>query len=363
MSYKWYSRDVAGTFGLITGATNATYQIIANNDFVKEYMVELIVNGVCVGNTVFSKVISVEASCGKEGQNKVQVCHVTPNGKRNTICISANAVNSLIAGSPGSYVGSCNISYRAEKEPELIIVPWNTSIESVKAEVVKQSENWFNKKKINLNISSESFNSLQPGVYQLSAEVAVNEWYQIDKPIMISVLVLDKPKAFDVTISNDKLAKDTKAGQEIGVLNTIDPVDNIHTYSIAANADVILDGNKLIWKGTGIPARVNVTVFSTDRAGQTISREITLSRELKPGEFFLYPNPAVRETNVMVDLDASATVGIRIFDSIGRLVVEKESYREGDFTQAINLDGLAPGLYTVQVKAGNIVMTKRLIKK
>ncbi|WP_205635634.1 choice-of-anchor tandem repeat GloVer-containing protein [Algoriphagus faecimaris] len=96
-----------------------------------------------------------------------------------------------------------------------------------------------------------------------------------------------------------------------------------------------------------------------------LSEEIGLkfSQELKPGEFLLYPNPAHEETSVMVDLDQEATVAIRIFDATGRLVLENEELRNGSFIQTFDLDGLASGLYTVQVKTGVIVMTKRLIKK
>jgi hypothetical protein len=185
----------------------------------------------------------------------------------------------------------------------------------------------------------------------------------LDEPIAIQVLVQDKPKALDITISNDELAKDVRSGQVIGILSTIDPVDDIHTYQIESQADLILDGDNLIWTGTTVPAQLNLKVFSTDRAGQTISKEIKLSRELKPGEFFLYPNPAESETNVMLDLDQEATVAIRVYDAIGRLVVENEAYRAESFTQAIKLDGLAAGMYTVQVTVGDMVMTKRLIKK
>lgn len=50
----------------------------------------------------------------------------------------------------------------------------------------------------------------------------------------------------------------------------------------------------------------------------------------------------------------------------GALVIsgKKITYREGGFfTQAFNLEGLDQGLYSVQLKAGNMVMTKRLNKK
>jgi hypothetical protein len=246
---------------------------------------------------------------------------------------------------------------------DLITVAWNTPVETIKKKVDQMGATWFESRKLAMTLNATAYDQLTPGFYELKADVVANEFFALDEPIAIQILVQDKPKALDVTISNDKLVKDIRSGQVVGVLSTIDAVDNIHTYTIAANADLILDGNKLIWKGTSIPARLDVTVFSTDRAGQTISREITLSRELKPGEFFLYPNPASSQTNVMVDLDQSATVAIRIFDAIGRLVVENEASRSGSFTQAINLDGLAAGMYTVQVNVGNMVMTKRLIKK
>ncbi|MFN4000434.1 T9SS type A sorting domain-containing protein, partial [Algoriphagus sp.] len=362
-TYKWYYRNVGGSFTLISGATSASYTVLAQDDFVREYMVEISIGGQCVANTVFSKVVSVEASCGKAGQNKVQVCHVTPNGKRKTICVSANAVNALLNGSPGSYVGNCNISYRAEQDPELITVAWNTPVELIKGEIVKQSEKWFNRKKINMNISAEAYNSLLPGMYTLTAELEENDFYELEEPIAINVLVLDKPMALDVTISNDQLAKDLRSGQVIGTLSTIDPIDNIHTYSLAENEQVELNGDQLIWKGSSVPATFTVQVMSTDRAGQTISRAITLRKELKLGEFFMYPNPASTETNIMLDLDESATVAFQVYDAIGRLVIQDEVYKVGSFTHTIKVDELAPGMYTVQLKVGDMVMTKRLIKK
>ncbi|MDX5340552.1 MAG: T9SS type A sorting domain-containing protein, partial [Cyclobacteriaceae bacterium] len=233
----------------------------------------------------------------------------------------------------------------------------------VKKEIEKMSLTWFEAKKLPMTLQSDSYDQLTPGIYELKADLIANEFYSLDEPIAILVMVQNKPQALDIVVDNSKLASGLRAGEVLGNLRTIDPVDNIHSYTLGENPDVELDGDRLIWKGTSIPARLDVTLFSTDRAGQTISREITLRREMKPGEFFVYPNPAAEETNVMVDLDQSATVAIRIFDAVGRLVMENEAFREGSFTQKIDLQGLAAGMYTVQVEAGNMVMTKRLIKK
>ncbi|WP_191322039.1 MBG domain-containing protein [Algoriphagus aquimarinus] len=363
LSYQWYERNEGGSFTLISGAEYSTFQIVANGDFVKDYKVELIVDGQCVGNEIFSKVISVEASCGKAGQNNVQVCRIMPNGKRKTMCISANAVEALLAVSPGSYIGSCNVTYRMEEEPELIAVPWNTPLEVINDKIVSQSENWFDSKKIKLTINTESYNALQPGFYEMKVDLQENEWFELEEPITVNVLVADKPLATDIQLSNSILLRNIHNGSLIGDLRTIDPVDDQHTYSIAEHTNFEIRGKSLIWKGTAIPATARITVFSTDRAGQTIERAIELSREPRFGEFKMFPNPSSSEVNLEVELEQSMNVGIRIYDAVGRLVYQEEGVQNGIATYQIAIDHLSPGLYTVQMKTGILVMNKRLIKK
>ncbi|WP_181452596.1 MBG domain-containing protein [Algoriphagus aquaeductus] len=288
----------------------------------------------------------------------------------NKIGSAENADDATILGNNGTGGGS--IVIHEVKAPakgnkrvstELMTVAWNTPVETIKKQVDQLSLTWFESRKLPMTLDASNYDPLTPGFYELKVDLMENEFFALDEPISIQVLVQDKPKALDILVDNSKLTKELRVGDVLGILRTIDPVDNIHTYGIGDHPDLTLDGDKLIWKGTTVPAQLKLTVFSTDRAGQTISREISLSREMKPGEFFLYPNPAQRETNVMVDLDQEATVAIRIYDAVGRMVVENEAYREGSFTQTFNLDGLAAGFYTVQVKVGDMVMTKRLIKK
>ncbi len=246
---------------------------------------------------------------------------------------------------------------------ELITVDWNTPVETIKKKVDLMSATWFESRKLALTLDAGTYDPLTPGFYELKADLVENEFFELDEPIAIQVLVKDKSKALDIKLSGNVIAKNIANGTVIGTLSTLDPADDIHTYSMDAHPDLDILGNQLIWKGTNIPAaEMTVIIFSTDRAGQTISKEIKLSRELKPGEFFLYPNPAVNETNVMLDLDQSATVAFEVYDAIGRLVIQDEAYKEGSFTQILKLEGLAPGMYTVQLKVGNMVMTKRLIK-
>ncbi|MBN7816010.1 MBG domain-containing protein, partial [Algoriphagus pacificus] len=246
---------------------------------------------------------------------------------------------------------------------DLVEVPWNTSSEEIEKKIVSMASTWFEGKGIKLTIDSESYDQLRPGFYEFKATLEENEWYALDEPISVNVLVLDKPLATDIQLSNTLIARNIQAGDAIGDLSTIDPVDDQHTYSIAENSNFELIGKTLIWKGAEIPANTRITVFSTDRAGQTIEKAIDLSREPRFGDFSMFPNPATSEVNIEVELEQSMNVGVRIFDAVGRIVFEEEGVQNGISTYQINIDHLSPGLYVVQLKTGKIVMNKRLIKK
>jgi hypothetical protein len=165
-------------------------------------------------------------------------------------------------------------------------------------------------------------------------------------------------------ISRNKVSTKVRNGEIIGSLNTLDPVDDIHSYSMDEHPDFYIEKNVLVWRGTGTPnAEMTVTVHSTDRAGQTISREITLYRELPPGEILIYPNPGREESNILVQLSGPGKVEIRIFDATGRLVYEEKEQQEGSFVRNLDLRGLSAGMYQVFVQSGNEVMTGRLVKE
>ncbi|UJP64841.1 T9SS type A sorting domain-containing protein [Mongoliitalea daihaiensis] len=65
----------------------------------------------------------------------------------------------------------------------------------------------------------------------------------------------------------------------------------------------------------------------------------------------------------MVDLNESASIEIRLFDAMGRVVIQESSYRDATFIQTLNLESLSARMYIVQVKIGKIIMTERLVKK
>ncbi len=246
---------------------------------------------------------------------------------------------------------------------DLIEVPWNTSVEEVKKEIATMSSEWFDGKDINLSINTDSYNAIQSGIYMLQTELEENEWFELDEPISVNVLVRDKPMATDIQLSNTIMQRNIRNGSVIGDLRTVDPVDDQHRYTLAEHSDFELVGNSLIWRGTGVPATASITVFSTDRAGQSIERVIELSREPRFGDFNMFPNPTDSDVTIEVELDQSVNVGIRIFDAVGRLVFEQEGVETGNVVYQINIDHLSSGLYTVQLSTGKLVVNKRLIKK
>jgi len=240
---------------------------------------------------------------------------------------------------------------------ELVTVAWNTPFE----EVISGLE-W--EDKLAISWIEDGYDHLTPGLYQVEPLLTTEIQARFSSPPVLNILVLDKPKALDIELSSKSISDKLKAGDQIALFSTIDPVDDIHTYSVDGDPNLSVEGNKLIWKGSELPAaQMKITVFSTDRAGQTISKEVTLFRELRIGEFLIYPNPAEEVTNVLVELDQPAMIVLRIFDASGKLVIEDQFSKEQTFVQTVSLKGLSTGMYTVQIQAGKMVMTGRLIKK
>nr|WP_290427025.1 HYR domain-containing protein [Algoriphagus limi] len=246
----------------------------------------------------------------------------------------------------------------------LVTVDWNTPFEELKTytwsidtgeELLEMEVDW----------DEAKYDPLTPGLQPIEGQIKSTIYssrFLTDRVVM-NVLVLDKPKALDITISEDLISKASSEGNVIGILSTVDPVDSIHLYSMEPHPNFELDGDRVIWKGSHEKVQEYILkVISLDRAGQAINREITLRREIGANEVILYPNPAYEETNLKVDLSYGDQVTIRVFDATGKLVLEESSLREKSFVQKLDLKGLSPGMYQVQVQIGFEVITKRLIK-
>ncbi len=120
LAYQWFWRELpSGSFQANPISSSEILVVNASGEFAREYKLIVLSNSGCIAENIIS-VISVDASCGNANSNaqKVQVCLLTPNGNPRTICVSANAVDALLAANPGSYVGSCNITYQTTSQTQ-----------------------------------------------------------------------------------------------------------------------------------------------------------------------------------------------------------------------------------------------------
>jgi hypothetical protein len=216
-----------------------------------------------------------------------------------------------------------------------------------------------------VNWNPDGYNPLVPGLYTLSGKVNAKSSYQGEEELELHVLVGKKPLPEDILISNDKLTHRMKAGGIIGSLSTLDPIDDIHSYALDEHPEVFLEKGELVWKGAERPpALTKVNVHSTDRAGQTISRELTLYRDRDlPIDVTVYPNPAMLETNLFVQFPEPAEVSIRVFDAAGRLIYQERDRRERSFTRVLDLRGYSQGMYQILVQVDNQLLTRKFVKQ
>jgi hypothetical protein len=238
-------------------------------------------------------------------------------------------------------------AFREESSANMIEVPWNTSFETVLSDYISIEGKNIGFSNTDLHWSKEEYNPVKPGIYFLEANYK-NEALA-DPVVQIPILVMDKPKPLDITLSNQVISENLIEGQVVGVLETIDPSDSIHEYSLESSAgDFKIKENQLIWIGTGqLLQEYRVAVTSTDRVGQKITKEFLLSRELDRNQVSIYPNPAYEQTKIKVDLALENQVSIRIYDATGRLVMEESEYHERSFVKEVDLRLLSPGLYQV----------------
>ncbi|MEZ4932543.1 MAG: T9SS type A sorting domain-containing protein, partial [Saprospiraceae bacterium] len=93
--------------------------------------------------------------------------------------------------------------------------------------------------------------------------------------------------------------------------------------------------------------------------------EPNFSNETTPfsSEVILVPNPAFGKASVQFDLREKSNVSFHIFDTLGKRVYSSkvENLQAGNNTEWLNLEGLANGLYFVQLAIGGQKITKKLV--
>jgi large repetitive protein len=133
-----------------------------------------------------------------------------------------------------------------------------------------------------------------------------------------------------------------------------------------------------ITSGTGTPS-VTVTFGSVDgiitaagsnACGTGFSKgtrvDFTCRETVVVGDLAMsaFPNPVHDLLILQIDLPESVELNIALFDLSGRMVInETASGYSGKSELTLDLTGLAPGIYTLKMNAGEQVMMKKIVKK
>ena len=118
-----------------------------------------------------------------------------------------------------------------------------------------------------------------------------------------------------------------------------------------------LTADKVVWNDTY--KYWEVTVDAVGFGGYLLSTNTTLSNlDNTLSQLAVYPNPVVNELSVNLPSNVK-NAQINIFDVAGRSVIKTEVKKSSD---NINVSNLAKGVYIVEIKTTNGVVTKKIIK-
>ena len=89
-----------------------------------------------------------------------------------------------------------------------------------------------------------------------------------------------------------------------------------------------------------------------------------LAADAYPFSYRLYPNPVGDNLQVTVSLVKPASVAISLYDLQGRLLRQSSANEARDtYSTALNLSGLAKGVYTLRLKVENYTVNENIVKQ
>ncbi len=133
-----------------------------------------------------------------------------------------------------------------------------------------------------------------------------------------------------------------------GAYDLIYMADNIPGVYLDEDEQTEPTTNRIIHK------RVDFTVGVNDPAGH-VNNAVNVSQ--------CYPNPTSGTSEIVVDLNSAANVGVEIFNMTGQKVQEfpARNMQAGSHTLTINAESFSPGVYFYTVNAGTESVTKKMI--
>jgi hypothetical protein len=110
-------------------------------------------------------------------------------------------------------------------------------------------------------------------------------------------------------------------------------------------------------------ASLSATAFRTDGSTDGPVDEIDLQVQFENAGFGLYPNPATNQVIVEVPMKTENDVMVSIIDPAGKsAITQHRTLGKGDNQMTFDVQQLPAGVYFVQVRNGETVLTRKLVK-
>jgi len=127
-------------------------------------------------------------------------------------------------------------------------------------------------------------------------------------------------------------------------------VESICNYLVNPNGEIQIFSNA---PGCNNPTEVEQACETTPVEDLTVSKPVIIK-----------PNPFSTSITIEVKLEKPGTTGLQIYNHLGQLIKEfsQQSSQPGTKQFAWNANGQPSGIYFIWLKAGNEIITKKIIK-
>jgi hypothetical protein len=86
------------------------------------------------------------------------------------------------------------------------------------------------------------------------------------------------------------------------------------------------------------------------------------SQANNPLTFNVYPNPANDLVTIAFSSDNTASYSLQLFDMTGRIIkTDVDNARIGENTHTMGLDGIAKGVYIIELRVGETISKAKLM--
>ena len=173
----------------------------------------------------------------------------------------------------------------------------------------------------------------------------------------------------EIRVSTDCGATFTTVWSKAGVdLKTSPPVGNNKNFFPEINQWASADIDLSAYNNT---ANVIIEFLGTSDYGNNLyvddirvynSTDVSIETPENNNTVSVYPNPAVNQFNLDIELAEKAKVSYSVLNNLGQEVIKADlgSLNAGSQNQKVNISDLAQGIYVVQININNSIITKKL---